>query len=113
MTISTKSVPKGMHTLNPHIVCADCAQALEFYTSNSPQPIGKIRSEIRRYFVTPGQATSYKVGMQRILALRDRARTAMGSRYDQRRFHDRVLGSGSVPLPVLEAQVERWVTAPA
>ncbi|WP_114950908.1 DUF885 domain-containing protein [Sphingosinicella terrae] len=85
------------------------AQALEFYTANSPQPIGKIRSEIRRYFVTPGQATSYKVGMQHMLALRDRARTALGARYDQKRFHDMVLGQGSVPLPVLEAQVERWV----
>ncbi|WP_129792859.1 DUF885 family protein [Sphingosinicella sp. CPCC 101087] len=89
------------------------AQALEFYTANSPQPIGKIRSEIRRYFVNPGQATSYKVGMQHILALRDRAKTALGARYDQKRFHDMVLGQGSVPLPVLEAQVERWIAAPA
>jgi uncharacterized protein (DUF885 family) len=89
------------------------AQALEFYTANSPQPIGKIRSEIRRYFVNPGQATSYKVGMQHMLALRDRAKTALGARYDQRRFHDMVLGQGSVPLPVLEAQVARWIAAPA
>ncbi len=88
-------------------------QALAFYTANSPQPIGKIRSEIRRDVVTPGQATSYKVGMQRILALRDRARSALGRRYDQRRFHDMMLGQGSVPLPVLEAQVERWIAAPA
>ncbi len=89
------------------------AQALAFYTANSPQPIGKIRSEIRRYFVTPGQATSYKVGMQHILMLRDRARAALGARYDQRRFHDMMLGQGSVPLPVLEAQVARWIAAPA
>jgi len=84
-------------------------QALAYYTANSPQPIGKIRSEIRRYFVTPGQATSYKVGMQRILALRDKARGALGERYDQKMFHEIVLGRGSVPLPVLEAQVGRWV----
>jgi uncharacterized protein (DUF885 family) len=88
------------------------AEALAFYTANSPQPIAKIRSEIRRYFVTAGQATSYKVGMQRILALRDRARAALGARYDQRVFHEIVLGRGSVPLPVLEAQIERWVAAP-
>ena len=88
------------------------AEALAFYTANSPQPIGKIRSEIRRYFVTPGQATSYKVGMQRILALRDRARTALGPRYDQRVFHEIILGRGSVPLPVLEAQIDRWIAAP-
>ena len=89
------------------------AQALAYYTANSPQPIGKIRSEIRRYFVTPGQATSYKVGMQRILALREKARTALGDRYDQKIFHEIVLGRGSVPLPVLEAQVDRWIAAPA
>lgn len=88
------------------------AEALAYYTANSPQPLGKIRSEIRRYFVMPGQATSYKVGMQRILALRERARTALGARYDQRVFHEIILGRGSVPLPVLEAQVERWIAAP-
>lgn len=88
-------------------------EALAYYAANSPQPIGKIRSEIRRYFVMPGQATSYKVGMQRILALRDKAKAALGSRYDQRRFHECVLGRGSVPLPVLEAQVDRWIAAPA
>lgn len=89
------------------------AEALAYYTANSPQPIGKIRSEIRRYFVTPGQATSYKVGMQRILALRERARKALGTGYDQRVFHEIVLGRGSVPLPVLEAQVDRWISASA
>lgn len=88
------------------------AEALAFYTANSPQPIAKIRSEIRRYFVTPGQATSYKVGMQHILALRDRARKALGARYDQRMFHEIILGRGSVPLPVLEAQIDRWIAAP-
>lgn len=84
-------------------------QALTYYTANSPQPAAKIKSEIRRYFVTPGQATSYKVGMQRILALRDKAKAAMGARYDQKAFHEIVLGRGSVPLPVLEAQVDRWI----
>lgn len=88
-------------------------QAFAYYTANSPQPVAKVRSEIRRYFVTPGQATSYKVGMQRILALREKARKALGDRYDQRMFHEIVLGRGSVPLPVLEAQVDRWIAAPA
>lgn len=84
-------------------------QAFTYYSANSPQPVGKIRSEIRRYFVTPGQATSYKVGMQRILALREKAKAALGTRYDQKMFHEIVLGRGSVPLPVLEAQVDRWI----
>jgi uncharacterized protein (DUF885 family) len=85
------------------------AQALAFYTANSPQPVAKIRSEIRRYFVMPGQATSYKVGMQKILALRAQARQALGSRFDLRAFPDVVLGAGSLPLPVLQARVDRWV----
>lgn len=88
-------------------------QAFAYYAANSPQPTAKIRSEIRRYFVTPGQATSYKVGMQKILALREKARAALGSRFDQPSFHEIVLGRGSVPLPVLEAQVDRWISASA
>jgi len=87
------------------------AEALAFYTANSPQPIGKIRSEIRRYFVTPGQATSYKVGMVRILALRETSRQALGDRFDLRAFHDTVLSGGSLPLSVLEARVDRWIVA--
>lgn len=85
------------------------AQATEFYTANSPQPAAKIRSEIRRYFVSPGQATSYKVGMVRILALRDEARAALGAKYDQRAFHDLVISGGSLPLGVLDTRVKRWV----
>jgi uncharacterized protein (DUF885 family) len=85
------------------------AQATEFYTANSPQPAAKIKSEIRRYFVSPGQATSYKVGLVRILARRDEARAAMGAKYDQRAFHDLVISGGSLPLGVLDTRVKRWV----
>ena len=85
------------------------AQALAFYTANSPQPEGKIRSEVRRYFVMPGQATSYKVGQVRIKAIRAKAEAALGSRFDIKGFHDTVLGGGSLPLSVLEARVDRWV----
>jgi uncharacterized protein (DUF885 family) len=88
-------------------------QALAYYTANSPQPVGKIKSEIRRYFVTPGQACAYKVGMVRILALRQEARKALGAKYDQRAFHDVVLGGGGLPLPVLEVRVRRWIKARA
>jgi len=86
-------------------------QALDFYSSNSPQPIGKIRSEIRRYFVNPGQATSYKVGMVKILALRAQARRDLGAKFDLKGFHEAVLGAGSLPLSVLEARVDRWVAS--
>ena len=88
-------------------------QAFAFYTANSPQPVGKIRSEIRRYFVSPGQACAYKVGMVKILALREEAKTELGARYDKRAFHDVVLGAGGLPLPVLEVRVRRWIKAQA
>jgi uncharacterized protein (DUF885 family) len=85
------------------------AKALEFYSANSPQPLGKIRSEIRRYFVMPGQATSYKVGMVKILELRAQARRELGAKFDLKGFHDTVLSAGALPLPVLETRVRRWV----
>ena len=85
------------------------AQALAYYTANSPQPAAKIRSEVKRYIVTPGQATSYKVGEIRIRALRDEARAALGAAFDYRAFHDVVLKGGSLPLPVLETRVRRWI----
>jgi uncharacterized protein (DUF885 family) len=84
-------------------------QALAYYTANSPQPAAKIRSEVKRYIVTPGQATSYKVGEIRIRSLRDEARAALGSKFDYRAFHDLVLTGGSLPLPVLEGRVRRWI----
>ena len=87
------------------------AQTLEWYTRHSPQPAGKIKSEVRRYFVTPGQATSYMVGNVRIRTLRDQARAAMGARFDYKGFHEAVLGAGSVPLNVLEQRVNRWMKA--
>lgn len=87
------------------------AQAVAYYTANSPQPAGKIRSEIRRYFVMPGQATAYKVGMVRIQALRAKAQSALGPKFDLRAFHDLLVGAGSLPLPVLETRVDRWIAA--
>lgn len=87
------------------------AQALEFYTANSPQPAAKIRSEIRRYIVTPGQATSYKVGMVRMVALREEARNALGERFDIKGFHEAVLSSGALPLNVLDARVRAWIAS--
>jgi uncharacterized protein (DUF885 family) len=85
------------------------AQAVAFYSENSPQPRAKIVSEVRRYFVTPGQATTYMVGQLKIQALRDAAKAALGARFDYRAFHEVLLGGGALPLPVLETRVDRWV----
>ncbi|HEX2559952.1 DUF885 domain-containing protein [Phenylobacterium sp.] len=84
-------------------------QAVAYFKANSAQPEAAIRSEIQRYLVNPGQATSYKVGMIRIQAMREEAKTALGDKFDIRAFHDVVLGGGALPLPVLEARVRRWV----
>jgi len=68
-----------------------------------------VRSEVRRYFVLPGQATSYKIGMIRIQELRAKAEEELGEAFDIRGFHDTVLGGGSVPLSVLEKRVDQWI----
>jgi uncharacterized protein (DUF885 family) len=67
-------------------------------------------TEIERYFVDPGQALAYKVGMIKILQLREKARTALGAKFDPRAFHDVVLTNGSVPLTVLEGLVDDYIT---
>ncbi|MBI2993716.1 MAG: DUF885 domain-containing protein [Gammaproteobacteria bacterium] len=84
-------------------------QAIDYMYSNTGQAYEGVVTEIERYFVMPGQATAYKVGMLKILELRDRARQALGDRFDIRDFHDVVIGNGDLPLDVLEQQVNRWI----
>jgi uncharacterized protein (DUF885 family) len=66
-------------------------------------------SEVDRYVVYAGQACSYMIGQLRIIELRERAREALGTRFSVADFHDVILGLGSVPLGVMEAEVERWI----
>jgi uncharacterized protein (DUF885 family) len=84
-------------------------QAADYFRQNSLLSERDIRLEVNRYISGPGQATSYKVGELKILELRERARTALGDRFDIRDFHTVVLGSGAVPLDVLEEQVDAWI----
>lgn len=84
-------------------------QAEEFFLENSAVPESAVRSEVRRYLTLPGQATSYKIGMLKILELRERAKQRLGDKFDIRGFHDTVLGGGALPLPMLEARVNRWI----
>jgi uncharacterized protein (DUF885 family) len=65
--------------------------------------------EVDRYVANPGQACAYKIGMMRILDLRAKAQRAMGERFSIKEFHNRVLETGSVPLPVLEQVIDEWI----
>jgi uncharacterized protein (DUF885 family) len=86
-------------------------QAVDYFTNNSAAADGQIRAEIRRYIVTPGQATSYKIGMLKILELRSKAQSELGEKFDIRDFHDVVLGGGALPLSLLERRVSDWIAA--
>jgi uncharacterized protein (DUF885 family) len=84
-------------------------QSIAYFKSNSSVSETDIGREVDRYFNWPGQATSYMVGQLRIAALRARAEKALGSRFDIRDFHEAVLSQGSLPLDVLEEQVDRYI----
>lgn len=84
-------------------------QSVSYFEQNSAISMGAIRSEVQRYFVSPGQATAYKIGMIKILELRKKAQSELGDKFDIRAFHDQILGGGSVPLPVLELIIDRWI----
>ncbi|WP_298196200.1 DUF885 family protein [Novosphingobium sp.] len=86
-------------------------QAIDYMLSNSGMGRTDATAEVERYIAIPGQALSYKIGALTILRLRDKARTALGERFDIRAFHEQVLGSGALPLPVLEAKIDRWIAA--
>ena len=83
-------------------------QAIAYMTDNTGMGTNEVRSEIERYVVMPGQACAYKVGMARILKVRDDARAALGGKFDIREFHRMVTGAGAMPLSVLEARAAAW-----
>ncbi len=85
------------------------ADAIKYFSENSSIAPGAIQAEVRRYMVIPGQATGYKIGMLKIQELRKLAETELGDKFDIRRFHDRILGGGALPLDILEKEVKRWI----
>lgn len=84
-------------------------QVIDYMASRTALSLHEVTTETDRYISWPGQALSYKIGEIKIRELRKRAERELGTKFDIRAFHDVVLGSGSVPLPVLEANVERFV----
>ncbi|WP_372626124.1 DUF885 family protein [Arsukibacterium sp.] len=86
-------------------------QAIDYLVENTPNSVTDATKAIERYIVMPGQATAYKIGMIKMLELREKARTALGDRFDIRDFHDVVLRNGAVPLDVLEQLVDEYIAA--
>ena len=84
-------------------------EAWEYFTENAAVTDQQARSEIQRYIVMPGQATAYKIGMIKILELREMAREELGDDFDIRGFHDTILGGGALPLELLERRVNTWI----
>ncbi len=84
-------------------------QAIDYFRQNAAKTELDIVNEVDRYIGWPGQALAYKIGELKIKELRDRAKTRLGPRYDQRTFHDVILRNGAVPLDVLETQVDQWI----
>lgn len=85
------------------------AQAIDYMLANSGMGRSDATAEVERYVANPGQALAYKIGALTIQRLRRKAEGELGERFDIRRFHDQVLMSGALPLPVLEAKIDRWI----
>ena len=86
-------------------------QAIAWLDENTPSPHVTNEGAVDRYLAVPGQATSFMVGMQHFLAVREQARQRLGTRFDLKRFHTAVLENGYVPLWAVSDNVERWVRA--
>ncbi len=85
--------------------------AVAYMLGNSGMGRSDAESEVDRYIAQPGQALAYKIGALTIQQLRREAETALGPKFDLRAFHDQILGSGALPIPVLEGKIRRWIAA--
>jgi uncharacterized protein (DUF885 family) len=84
-------------------------QAIAYMVDNTGMNESEVISEVERYMGQPGQACAYKIGQLKILELRERAKTALGPKFDLKDFHAVVLENGGVPLTLLDSLVDEWI----
>jgi uncharacterized protein (DUF885 family) len=84
-------------------------QAIAYAQQNSSNSLTSTQAEVERFSAIPGQGLAYKIGQMKITELRERARAALGPRFDIKAFHRAVLESGALPLDVLDAKINRWI----
>jgi uncharacterized protein (DUF885 family) len=97
-------VDTGMHALG-----WSRERAMQYLRDHTTHSEDEVVAEIDRYIVWPGQATAYKIGQLRIAALRDKARAALGNRFNLSAFHNALIDGGAMPLDVLEEEIDRWI----
>jgi len=86
-------------------------QMIDYFHAHTAMDDTNIQAEVDRYIAWPGQALGYKMGQLKILELRERAKTALGPKFDIKAFHDEILDSGALPMDVLDQRVNDWIAA--
>lgn len=86
---------------------------INYYSTNTPNAKNDVIKMVERHIVMASQATAYKIGMNKILGLRENAKKVLGNKFDIREFHDVVLTNGAVPLTILEELVQKWIDSKA
>jgi len=94
-----------------HLLRWSRERSIQYLLDNAPANFESARKSIERYIVMPGQATAYKIGMMKILELRQKSKEILGKKFNIKNFHDEVLRSGAVPLDILEQKIVRWISA--